>query len=188
MTSSAPNQPSRLHRILLVLFIAVAVVGLDLWTKAWAGTRLHGSQPLVIVDNFFYFDLALNPGSAFGLFSNQPWARVVFIVITFLALGYMGWLAYTLPTRFASGFIALALIAGGAMGNLYDRIFRVFEGVRGVIDFIVIYYWPGKQWPTFNIADVALVVGVGLFLIYLHRHGEHEVTVPAAKASSVQAA
>lgn len=185
MSSSSlqPKDPPRIHRVLLVLAIVAAVVGFDLWTKAWAGANLHNTQPMVLIDGFFHFDLALNPGSAFGLFSNQPWARIFFIIFTFIALGYMGWLSYTLPTRAASGFVALAFIAGGAMGNLYDRLFRVFEGTRGVIDFIVVYYWPNKPWPTFNIADVALVIGVGLFFIYLYRHGEHEAPVATAKTS-----
>jgi signal peptidase II len=72
--------------------------------------------------------------------------------------------------------VAIGLVSAGALGNLHDRLFRTMEvvgGVRhGVVDFIKIYYWPGKAWPTFNVADIALVVGVGLLLIYLSRHGD----------------
>jgi signal peptidase II len=84
----------------------------------------------------------------------------------------MARLALTLSTRASSGFVAIGLIASGALGNLHDRFVRVFMDQYGVVDFIVVYYWPGKRWPAFNIADAALVAGVLLFMIYLRRHGD----------------
>ena len=79
-------------------------------------------------------------------------------------------------------------MSGGALGNLHDRIFRQMD-VRGelrhgVVDFIKVFYWPDKPWPTFNVADVALVVGVGLLFIFLTRHGE---TIDASKRDAVEA-
>ena len=68
------------------------------------------------------------------------------------------------------------MVASGALGNLHDRFVRtmVVDGVEryGVVDFIKVYYWKGKPWPTFNIADVALVAGVALLLWFLLRHGD----------------
>jgi lipoprotein signal peptidase len=84
-----------------------------------------------------------------------------------------------------SAFVAIGLIASGALGNLHDRFVRVLDGNYGVVDFIVVFYWPGKRWPAFNIADAALVAGVLLFMIYLRRHGDrpdvldaHELRLP----------
>jgi len=94
-------------------------------------------------------------------------------------------LARTLPTRWPSAFVAIGLVASGALGNLHDRIFRampMFGHIEhGVVDFIKVYYWPGKPWPTFNIADVNLVVGVGLLLLYMSRHGDAADAEPAAR-------
>jgi signal peptidase II len=157
----------------------------------------------VLIPGRLEFDFAFNPGSAFGMFSNQPLARPVFIVVTVLALIYIAALLWRPPGPRAiwTGSLALSLMAAGALGNLIDRLTRVYDarvplgdGVpfwmiiehpvelsksllrarrfvdiprHGVVDFIVVHYWENKRWPTFNIADMCLVVGVGLFLVYL---------------------
>ena len=64
------------------------------------------------------------------------------------------------------------------LANLHDRFIRTFLDHHGVVDFIVVNYWPGKRRPAFNIADAALVAGVLLFMIYLRRHGD-QADVPA---------
>ena len=180
--SSAPGAaapPNRAGRVALFAAVTAASLGLDLWTKEWAWQNLRHEPARILVDGFFQLDFAFNTGSAFGFLRGFAWSRYFFIVITVAAVLYMGRLALTLPTRFVSGFIAIALIAGGALGNLHDRIFRVFATKHGVVDFIVVYYWPGKRWPAFNIADAALVAGVLLFMLYLHRHGDPEAPARA---------
>lgn len=179
--ASAPaREPSRGGRIALVLATLVPALALDLWTKAWAWEHLRQGPGKVIVQNFFHLEFAFNTGSAFGFLRDAGWSRLFFIVITVAALVYMARLAMTLSTRWPSGFVAIGLIASGALGNLHDRFVRVFMDQYGVVDFIVVYYWPGKRWPAFNIADAALVAGVLLFMIYLRRHGDQpESTAPA---------
>ena len=80
----------------------------------------------------------------------------------------------------------IALVMGGALGNLHDRLFRMMETRgemrHGVVDFIKVFYWPGKEWPTFNVADVALVVGVGLLFVFLSKHGDALDKKKAAEA------
>jgi signal peptidase II len=102
----------------------------------------------------------------------------------------MARLAMTLPTRFTVAFVSVAMVAGGALGNLHDRLVRTMElrgEVRhGVVDFIKIVYGPGKVWPTFNVADVALVVGVGLLLVFLTKHGD-ALDAEIAKAKAAKA-
>jgi signal peptidase II len=140
---------------------------------------------MTVVERWAYFEFGFNTGSAFSLLRDASWARGLFILVTIAALVYMAKLAVSLPTRWSSGFVAIALVSAGALGNLHDRLFRTMEvvgGTRyGVVDFIKVYYWPGKAWPTFNVADIALVVGVGLLLIYLSRHGEKAESTEAAR-------
>jgi signal peptidase II len=178
-TPAAPEPepgPPRNTRLLQVAVLAIVTVALDLWSKAWAWDTLREGKVITVVENWVYFEFGFNTGSAFSLGRDAGWARTAFIVVTLLALAYMGRLAMTLPTRYGVAFASVALVAGGALGNLHDRLVRVME-IRGemrhgVVDFIKIFYWPGKVWPTFNVADVALVVGVGLLLIFLTKHGD----------------
>lgn len=171
-STPAGPEPSRGSRIALVLATLIPALALDLWTKAWAWEHLRQSPGRAIIPNFFHLEFAFNTGSAFGFLRDAGWSRAFFIVITVAALVYMARLAMTLTTRAPSGFVAIGLIASGALGNLHDRFVRVFMDQYGVVDFIVVYYWPGKRWPAFNIADAALVAGVLLFMIYLRRHGD----------------
>lgn len=174
--SPPPEGPPRSTRLVQVAVLAIVTVALDLWTKAWAWDTLREGKVITVVENWAYFEFGFNTGSAFSLGRDAGWARTAFIIVTLLALVYMGRLATTLPTRFGVAFASVALVSGGAIGNLHDRLFRIMdvrgEMRHGVVDFIKIFYWPGKVWPTFNVADVALVVGVGLLLIFLTKHGD----------------
>jgi lipoprotein signal peptidase len=110
-----------------------------------------------------WFILSFNPGAAFGLFNDTAGSRVFLSVIGLLALALIFYLLRR-PESDSKLFVwALAMVAGGAVGNLIDRI---FYGV--VTDFIWVWLTPGWRlvwpWPAFNIADMALVVGVGLMV------------------------
>jgi signal peptidase II len=175
-SSSSAAEPSRNQRLIETVVVMVITLGLDLWSKAWAWENLRNAPAKTVVENWFYFEFGFNTGAAFSFLRDASYARMVFIGVTILALLYMARLAWTMPTKHRSAFMAVALVAGGALGNLHDRLVRQME-IRGelhygVVDFIKVFYWDNKPWPTFNIADVALVVGVGLLFIYLTRHGE----------------
>ena len=163
----APVEPSRGSRIALAAVLAAVSLFLDLWTKAWAWDTLRDAPGWILKKGLLHFEFAFNTGSAFGFLRDASWSRFFFIAITLAALVYLARLAQTLPTRGRAAFVAIGLIAGGALGNLYDRLFRVYEDAYGVVDFIVVFYWPGNRWPAFNIADAALVAGVLLFLLVL---------------------
>ena len=151
----------------------LASLACDLQTKQWAWETLRNPRrSIVVIDPLVELDLVLNTGSAFGLLQDAPWARTVLIVATLGALAYMAWLAWNMPTQQRHGFVGIALIAGGALGNLHDRLLRVgFDGRHGVVDFLKLNYPWGGSWPTFNVADVALLAGVVLLLLYLKHHG-----------------
>ncbi|MBX7078939.1 MAG: signal peptidase II [Nannocystaceae bacterium] len=172
----ATPEPSRRSRLVLLAIVVAVTLGLDLWSKAWAWEALRTGDSVEVISGWFYFEFGFNTGSAFSFLRDASYSRQIFIGVTILALLYMAKLAMTLPTRWASAYLAIGLVSGGAMGNLHDRLVRIMD-VRGeprygVVDFIKVFYWKDQPWPTFNVADIALVVGVGLLFIFLTRHGE----------------
>ncbi|NVB39743.1 signal peptidase II [Pseudenhygromyxa sp. WMMC2535] len=179
--AGSSREPSRASRLILVGVVALVALGLDLWSKAWAWEHLRDQPAVEVIEGFFYLKFGFNTGAAFSFLRDESWARLFFISVTFLALGYMGWLALKMSTKRAYGFVAVGLIAAGASGNLHDRFFRIdevwingeFAPRHGVVDFLQFYYpWnPEKYWPIFNVADTALVCGVALLLLFLHFHG-----------------
>jgi signal peptidase II len=197
--STNNSEPSRASRLAIVAVVFVVVLGLDLWSKAWAWDHLKDQPAVELVEHVFYLKFGFNTGSAFSFLRDAVWARYFFIGVTFLALGYMGWLALKMPTSRRYGFLAVGLIAAGAAGNLHDRLFRTMEVWMngqfveryGVVDFLQFYYnWgAGKYWPIFNVADSALVCGVALLLVFLHYHGtEGELAAESDKKQSEQVA
>lgn len=191
MPTNAPldsREPSRRSRIVLTLVVLAATLALDLWSKAWAWNNLRRAKPITVIDPLLEFSFSFNLGAAFGFLNDASWSRVFFIAVTVLALGYMAWLAFTLPTRRAYGFVAVGLIAAGAAGNLHDRLVRANDGGwYGVVDFIKINYPWGGSWPTFNVADVLLLVGVLTLLVFLRREVEVEAEAEAPSETAAAA-
>ena len=136
--------------------IALAVVVADQITKFLVINYMYSGQSIMVIKNFLYFTYVLNPGAAFGLLPNQT---VFFIIITILVVGLIIYYYRSLGAHHKLLKTALSLQLGGAVGNLIDRVWR--EGY--VIDFIDFKVWP----PVFNLADSALVIGIGLFIIAL---------------------
>lgn len=148
--------------ILLAAF-ALGIVVLDQATKLWAESDLkqRPGQTIVVLDDFLALKYARNPGAAFSLFKDwSPRARgVFFVLVSVAAVAAMIWLYRRMPERRKLYEWALGLLIGGAIGNLIDRL-RFNE----VIDFIDMH-WKDSHWPTYNVADVAIVVGIGLVLL-----------------------
>lgn len=174
----AADPPGRRRAAVLAAAIPAALFLIaDLWTKAWAWNTLRDHPRVPVIKKWFYFDFSFNTGSAFGFLRDSGFSRPLFIVITVATVVYMAALVRKLPTTRLYGFVAIGCIIGGALGNLHDRLVRQLE-IRGelsygVVDFIQIYYRQGSAaWPNFNIADVALVVGVFLLVPYLLFHAE----------------
>ena len=124
----------------------------------------RASGPHVVVPEYWNFRYVENPGAAWGMFGNLPEGvrRPFFHLVSLAALGFLFWMYRGLGPGQGLLRAALALVAGGALGNFVDRLLRGY-----VIDFID-WHWrnqPGMRWPTFNVADVAICVGVGLMLL-----------------------
>ncbi len=122
---------------------------------------------LSVIDGFFRFRYVENCASAFGLMNSVPESVrfPFFLVVSLLALGFIPYLYVKTPADQRLMLYGLPFILGGAVGNLLDRL--IF---RYVIDFIEWYIRIGgevKQWPTFNIADAAIVIGIGLMMLQM---------------------
>ena len=144
-----------LKRNIIILIIIIFSFFLDLLTKNYALNHLIINHSLSI-NNFLNFTLAFNYGAAFSFLSDAGgWQRWFFIAFSFIVIIII---SYMMIYDENSPYIAFSFVIGGALGNLNDRIIYGY-----VIDFIEVYY-NTFYWPIFNIADVAISIGVILLL------------------------
>lgn len=149
------------HRFTLArwLIIVAVVFALDRVTKHWAVDLMQPYQP-VAVTPFLNLTLVYNPGAAFSLLSDAGgWQRWFFSIFSsVVAVVLLVWL-YRLPRDQIWMGVALSLILGGALGNLWDRL-----TIGVVVDFIDVHYgqW---HWPAFNIADAGISIGAVMLLL-----------------------
>jgi len=189
------------------LFAIVSLVSLiaDQATKIWARHALpidcgpHGDGNLGVVDalvqrkcigkavgvidGFWDWRLSMNPGSAFGLFSGTgSFGRIMLSIVGIAAVAGMIWMLRKARPDQRVLHWALAFVAGGAVGNLIDRIYF------GVVTDFVLWRYKTKEWPVFNIADVVLVVGVGLMFIDIQKEGKREKAAKKARQEKAKQA
>ena len=145
---------------MLSLCIVLFVVILDQLTKIWTLNNFALYESWEIIPGFFNLTYLMNKGAAFGFLSSvdHAWRHYFFLILASVALVLLvfGWFRMRKDHPFYGP--ALALIAGGAIGNLIDRI-----RLGAVVDFLD-FYVAGHHWPAFNVADSAITVGVALFL------------------------
>ena len=155
----------------MYLLIALFVVLLDRWTKYVVARRIPLYSHIQVIPGFFRLTHTENTGAAFSLFadSTAPWKTgllIAFSVIALLVVSVLLWRNH--HAHIATG-IGLSLIMGGALGNLWDRLAR-----GRVIDFLL-FYVKRYQWPVFNLADSAIVIGAGLLvleIVFAKSHNE----------------
>jgi len=142
------------------IIIAVLVVLLDRLTKALVAQRISLHDSVDVVPGLFRLTHVQNQGAAFGLFSDSPseWKVAMLILFSVAALAVVSALLWKNGNALNATAIALSLVFGGALGNLWDRV-----ASGRVIDFLD-FYFGSHHWPTFNIADSAIVVGALLLL------------------------
>src|SRR2546423_697844 len=141
--------------------IAVLVIALDRLTKWTISQKLSLHDSIAVIPGFFRIIRTENRGAAFGLFADSPseWKVGLLILFSLVALLIVSALLWKNSHRLGTTGVGLALILGGAIGNLWDRV------VSGhVVDFLL-FYIGQYQWPAFNVADSAIVVGAAL-LVY----------------------
>ena len=207
LNGPSANVPSRKDRVgikqwLLLLAVAGVSVFADLWTKYLAFENVAGftvvvdrdavsaitsaggkslqmlipsHEPVVVVPNFLNFTLVLNPGAVFGIGAGQRW---FFIFFTILAIGFATYMFVAWTTRRDTwAHVALGLLIGGGIGNVYDRWF--YACVRDFIAPLPGVRFPfgldpfrsgGTVWPYIsNVADALLLIGIGSLAIFLWR-------------------
>ncbi len=142
--------------MLLYYLIALLVIIFDQITKWIVDTSMVIGERISILDGLLYFTSHRNQGAAFGILQGQMW---FFYIITVLVVGFLVY--YIQKEAKTSRFlgIILGVILGGAIGNFIDRVFR-----GEVVDFIDVYIFT-YDFAIFNVADMALVIGVGLLII-----------------------
>jgi len=155
----------KLQRMIAV----AAVVALDQASKALALRALDPGRPVELIDGFLRLTLTSNDGGAFGLF--QGFGAMIAVLSAVISAGIIGLLLWG-PVHQRPLTLGLIGIAGGALGNLTDRLTH-----GAVIDFLE-FRWQNFSWPVFNLADTAIVIGTGLVLLALltqEHHGAHEI-------------
>jgi signal peptidase II len=143
------------------LLIALIVVLLDRWTKHVVAQRIALYSHIQIIPGFFRLTHTENTGAAFSLFadSTAPWKTAMLIAFSVVALLVVAVLLWKNNHAHIATGIGLSLIMGGAVGNLWDRL-----ASGRVVDFLL-FYIRRYQWPVFNLADSAIVVGAGLLVV-----------------------
>ena len=149
--------PSRLRWLLLTLFIVTS----DRITKSLIEARTIEGWRHELVHNFIYLVHSRNPGIAFSMFadSHSPWLRFLLIALSLVFIAALAWLLVTSQSATRYTLAGLALLLGGAAGNLTDRI------VHGAVtDFFEVWFGT-YRYPAFNVADSAITIGAILVLI-----------------------
>ncbi|WP_437563986.1 signal peptidase II [Sorangium sp. So ce542] len=172
----APAKPTYRPSYVFLLAVSAVTLAADLGTKWWAKDRLEpraladladAPRPLAlrkieVIPDHLNLIFAKNHGGAWGILGDESEAirRPFFLVVSIAAIVFIVSLYRKLhPSQIALKW-GLPLVLGGALGNLVDRIRYGY-----VIDFIQVRFTPTFVWPTFNVADIAIVVGVGLMAI-----------------------
>jgi signal peptidase II len=154
------------------MIIAASVVLLDQVSKWLVAQRIALYDGVDVVPGFFRLTHVQNQGAAFGLFSNSTsqWKVAVLIMFSVAALAVVSALLWKNGNAMNATAIALSLVFGGALGNLWDRV-----SSGRVIDFLDIYYG-SHHWPAFNVADSAIVIGAVLLLSEIFLAPQEEKT------------
>lgn len=153
--------------------VAAVVILLDRWTKHAVASHIALYAHIQIIPGFFRLTHTENTGAAFSLFADSPshWKTALLITFSLAAMVIVSVLLWKQPRPLTTASIALSLILGGAVGNLWVRVTS-----GRVVDFLL-FYIKRYQWPVFNLADSAIVIGASLLVLEIvfskpHRQDE----------------
>jgi len=171
----------KIPRRLRWLWLTLVVVLADRATKAWFESQTREGWRRELIHHFVYLVNNRNPGIAFGVFSDMsaPWVRIALIAGSVLVIGALAWLfvaGHIGGTLTAAG---LALLLGGATGNVTDRIIH-----GAVTDFFEV--WLGSyRYPAFNVADSAIAIGATLMIVDI-LFGQRHAPPESSKAQTAK--
>jgi len=135
----------------------IGVWCIDRLVKFLVQTNYIPGESLKVIPKVFHLTYVLNPGAAFGLMAGRTW---IFVVTAVLVVGGVIYGQFRIPRKERITRMALGMIGGGALGNLYDRLV-----IGRVIDYLDFQIWP----YVFNFADSMIVIGVGLLMLAIYR-------------------
>ncbi len=147
---------------MLIWVTMFGVWAIDRLLKFMVQTNFSPGESLVVIPEVFHLTYVLNPGAAFGLLAGQTW---IFVITALFVLGGVIYCQFYIPRSERLSRLAIGMIGGGALGNLYDRL------VYGkVVDFLDFQIWP----YVFNFADSMIVIAVGLLMLLFYREYKTE--------------
>ena len=151
----------QVHRFVLLGLVALSIVSVDQITKAYIANNMRLHETISVIPGFFHLTYIRNPGAAFGILgtTSSGFRLIFFFLTSIFAIGLLLTIFLRLDHRDWWGQLTIASIFGGAIGNFIDRI--QYGEVIDFLDFFV----KGYHWPAFNVADMAISVGVCSLLI-----------------------
>ncbi|MDR3600613.1 MAG: signal peptidase II [Desulfosporosinus sp.] len=141
---------------MLVWLTMIGVWIIDRLFKVLVQTNFMPGDTLIVIPKVLHLTFVLNPGAAFGLMAGRTW---FFVVTALIVVGGVIYSQFRIPRRETLTRLAIGMIGGGALGNLYDRLV-----IGRVVDYLDFQIWP----YVFNFADSMIVVGVGLLMLHLY--------------------
>lgn len=166
-----------MNKWILLPAISIATLLFDQGTKAWVRATIPLQDRNEVIASVFNLVHVRNRGGAFGLLANldETLRTPIFVGLSIVAVAVVLSMLRTTPSNRWGLTTALSLVLGGALGNLMDRL-----RLGSVVDFLD-FYWKTYHWPAFNVADVAIVIGVALLLIDVFRFPDAK---PSTEAGS----
>lgn len=156
-----------------ILWIALVIVVVDRVLKIWVARSMVVGQSITVIPHVFWITYILNSGAAFSLLRHSTFLFVIVAFVLLIGVGYVAWRVRELSGRAIWG---LGLLAGGATGNLWDRL------ISGrVIDYLHVRFW-----AVFNLADSAIVVGMILLVweYWRRQDGERDAKTPRSSGGA----
>ncbi len=148
-------------RAFIWYLLSMVVVTLDQWTKWLAETKLSFHEPVAVIEPFLNWTLAYNYGAAFSLLADAGgWQKWFFSGLALIMSVFLIVYLLKVPRQAKLLSVGLALVLGGAVGNLIDRLLN-----GKVTDFIHVHYADVWHYPIFNIADIGICIGIALIVI-----------------------
>lgn len=141
---------------MLVWLTMIGVWIIDRLFKVLVQTNFIPGDTLIVIPKVFHLTFVLNPGAAFGLMAGRTW---IFVITALLVVGGVIYGQYRIPRREMLTRLAIGMIGGGALGNLYDRLV-----IGRVVDYLDFQIWPF----VFNFADSMIVIGAGLLMLRVY--------------------
>jgi len=154
-----------------LLALSALIVALDRYTKHWVGKHVEIGNVIVVIPRYFAISHVMNPGAAFSMFTNSDHpsqVRWMLIGFSLLAAAIVLVVLMRIGRRLSLTAVSMALVLGGAIGNVWDRI-----AYGTVVDFLEVHI-VRYHWPDFNVADSAIVIGGILLLIDSLRPRKHD--------------